>query len=114
MTNREFYSAIINGTVGTAEIDFAKEEIAKLDARNERRRNTPTKEQVANENIKNAIVEALADKPLVASEIATACGISTQKASALCAQLVAVGKIKVADLKIKGKGTVKQYTVVAE
>jgi len=113
MTNREFLTAVINGTVSDNEIDFAKAEIAKLDARNDKRRNTQTKEQKANEPIKANIVAVLS-KPMVASEIASALGISTQKVSALCKQLVDNGTLTVKDIKVKGKGTVKQYAVAEE
>lgn len=108
MTSREMLTAVINGTITAEVVEAAKAEIAKLDARNGKRRNTLTKEQIANEAIKADIVAALS-KPMVASEIAIALGISTQKVSALCKQLVDNGEIKVADIKVKGKGSVKQY-----
>lgn len=111
MTNREFLTAVINGTVSTNEIDFAKAEIAKLDARNDKRRNTLSKEQEANVERKALMVEALNDKPLLASEIATVTSLSTQRVSALCKQLVDEGKVNVADVKVKGKGTLKQYSL---
>ena len=112
MTNREFYTAIINNTITAEVIDFATAEIGKLDARNEKRRNTPTKAQEANVGIKEAIKGYLASvKSAVASEIATAVGVSTQKVSALCKQLVDNGEIKVADVKVRGKGTLKAYSL---
>lgn len=114
MTNREFLNSVINGTIGNLEIAFAQAEIAKLDYRNDKRRNTLTKEQEANVERKALIVEVLNDKPMLASEIATATNLSTQRVSALCKQLVDEGKISVADVKVKGKGVLKQYTVVAE
>lgn len=113
MTNREFYNAVISGFITEAEINFAKAEITKLDARNDKRRNTLTKEQIANEELKTAIVELLADKGmLVASTIATTLGVSTQKVSALAKQLVESGKVVAEDVKVKGKGAVKGYKVV--
>ena len=112
MTNREFYNSIINNTITADEIDFAKAELAKLDARNEKRRNTPTKVQEANVGVKEAIKGYLATvKSALASDIATACGVSTQKVSALCKQMVENGEIKVADVKVKGKGTLKAYSL---
>ena len=111
MTNREFLTAIINGTVSANEIDFAKAEIAKLDARNGKRRNTLSKEQEANVERKALIVEVLNGKSMLASEIAAVTILSTQRVSALCKQLVDEGKIKVADVKVKGKGTLKQYSL---
>ena len=113
MTNREFYNAIIaNPNVAQDYKDFAQAEIDKLDARNDKRKNTQTKAQKENEGVMTAIVDHLtANGSDVASSIGTALGISTQKASALCKLLVDGGQLTVADVKVKGKGTVKQYTV---
>ena len=114
MTNREFYTAIIgNPNVADDLKTFAQAEIDKLDARNDKRKNTQTKAQKENEGVMNTIVETLtANGAMVASEIATAIGISTQKASALCKLLVDGGKVKVEDVKVKNKGTLKQYSIV--
>ena len=114
MTNREFYTAIIgNPNVADDYKAFAQAEIDKLDARNDKRKNTQTKAQKENEGVMTAILDHLtAHGSDVASSIGTALGISTQKASALCKLLADGGKLTVADVKVKGKGTVKQYTVV--
>ena len=112
MTNRDFLTAVISGKITTNEIDFANAELAKLDKRNAKRRNTLTKEQKANEGVKVEIMAYIAEHAnAVASEIATACGISTQKASALCRQLVESGAIVTEEVKVKGKGKVKGYSV---
>lgn len=112
LTTREFLDAVITANI-TAEItEFAVAEKAKLDARNAKRRTTPTKTQTENESIKDEIVTALADREKVlASELAVELGKTTQKISALCAILVKENKVKVEDVKIKGKGTVKGYTL---
>ena len=113
MTNREFYTAIIaNPNVEKDYKDYAQAEIDKLDARNDKRKNTQTKTQKENEGIMTSILTHLANGSAVASDIGAALGISTQKASALCGLLVKEGKITVADIKVKNKGTVKQYTLV--
>ena len=110
MTNREFYNAIINHEVNDEVIAMAKAEIEKLDARNEKRRNTLTKEQKANEEVKGAIVEFIGDKSeVVASDIAKGLDLSTQKVSALCKQMVDNGVLAVSEVKVKGKGAVKGY-----
>ena len=111
MVKREFFNAIINGEITEEVIAMAKEEIAKLDARNEKRRTTPTKAQVANEKVKVAILEAVTNGKHLAAEIGAAVDVSTQKASALLALLVKDGKVNVTDYKVKGKGTVKSYTL---
>ena len=111
-TNRDGFNAVINGKVDDEVKAWAMAELAKLDAKNDKRRNTKTKEQVANEGIMNDIVAYIkANGAQVASELANALGISTQKASALCKILVDGGELTVADKKVKGKGTVKEYSL---
>ena len=114
MTNREFFNAIINSnSVSDELIAHAQAELDKLDAKNAKRKNTQTKTQAENEVTKVAILEYLATKGAsVASDIASALEISTQKASALCGQLVTEGKATVDEVKVKNKGKVKQYTIV--
>lgn len=111
MTNREFYTAIVNGEMNEEIVAKAAEEIAKLDARNAKRSSKPSKKSLENEPIKAKIVEFLAEGSHLASEIASGCDISTSKASALCRQLVESGTLTVADVKVKGKGTQKSYTL---
>lgn len=108
MTNREFYQAVINEVANEELKAFAQDAIAKLDKRNENRSNKPSKTQIANEPIKKVIAELLTDKPMSATEIAGKVEISTQKASALCRQLVNDGVAKVTDVK-SNKRVVKGY-----
>ena len=113
MTEREFLTAVL-AVEGIAEDvrTHATEGIAKLDAKNSKRKNTQTKTQKENEPIKASIVALLTERGArVASEIATAIGISTQKASTLCKQLVGEGALTEGEVKVKNKGTVKQYSV---
>ena len=114
MTEREFLTKVIAIEDIAQDIkDYATEGIAKLDARNDKRKNTQTKAQKENEGVMATIVETItANGAMVASEIASAVGISTQKASALCKLLVDGGKLAVADVKVKNKGTLKQYSIV--
>lgn len=113
-TTRQALVAIANGNITDEVKAWASAEIAKLDTKNEKRRNTPTKEQVANEGVMTSIVEYIkANGAKVASELGTALGISTQKASALCKKLVDGGELTVTDKKVKGKGSVKEYSLVA-
>lgn len=108
MTQREFLNNIINGNIDNDTIEMAKAEIAKLDARNDKRRNTLTKEQKENEVIKESILGVL-NGVTTAAEVGKALEISTQKASALLAQLAYDEKVIVSEVKIKGKGTVRGY-----
>ena len=106
MTNREFYTAIVNSDLNDELKDFAKSAIEKLDVRNAKRSERPSKTQIANEPIIKAIADILTDEPMLASKIAELCEISPQKASALVKKVEGVQSV---DVKVKGKGTQKGY-----
>lgn len=113
MTKREFLMAVVE-KVEDAEIKlYAEQEIEKMNERNAKRKNSPSKKSVENEPIKAKIVEVLegCEGLTIASEIAEKVEISTQKASALCRQLVESGVLASEETKIKGKGKVKGYKV---
>lgn len=112
MTNREFFEKVAKNEITAEVIAHATKGIADLDKRNATRKAKPSKTALENAPIKVAILEYLVDKENeVASVIAENVGISTSKASALCGQLVAENKVTVTDVKIKGKGKVKGYTL---
>ena len=107
MTNREFFEQVI-ATVDNEEMkEKAKSLIETLDKRNAKRAERPSKTAVANEPIKAEISKVLTSEPMTASVIAEKVGISTQKASALLRQM----ELKVTDVKVKGKGTQKGYSL---
>ena len=108
MTKREMFEAIVNGNVTEEVIEMAKGEIVKMDERNAKRKNSPSKTAIANEPIKAKIAEILNENPQTASEIAEKVGISTQKCSALLRQ---IDGLNVSELKVKGKGKVKGYAI---
>lgn len=113
MTNREFYTAIAsNETLSADLIEFASNAIAKLDATNEKRKNTPSKTAIANAPIVESILNVLTSESQTAMDVAGKVGISTQKASALLRQIVADGKASVMDVKVPKKGVVKAYALV--
>ena len=114
MTKREFFVTVME-KVDDAELKlFAEQEIAKMDERNAKRKNSPSKKSIENEPIKEKIVEYLDghDEFATASEIAEKIEISVQKASALCRQLVESGTLTSEEIKVKGKGKVKGYKIV--
>lgn len=113
MTNREFYTAIINGAMNEEIQAHASAEIEKLDKRNASRANRPSKTQLENEPLKAKILELLDGKgATVASAIAEGLEISVQKASALCRQMVEAGTLKVEEMKIPKKGKQKAYSIM--
>ena len=111
MTNREFLNAVINANIDDETTDYAKSALAKLDATNEKRRNTPSKTQEANAPLMDQIVTSiLTAEPKTASDVAGELGVSDQKASALLRAIVANGKAVAQDVKVAKKGTQKAYT----
>lgn len=108
MTNRDFFTAIVNGTLNEEVIAHAQASIEKLDARNAARKDKPSKKSLENEPIKEAIKSLLTEEPMTASEIAEKVEISTQKASALLRQIEG---LNVTEVKVKGKGKVKGYSL---
>ena len=106
MTQREFYTAIVNSDLSDELKAYATEAIAKLDARNAKRASTESKTQKENAPLIEKIATLLTSEPKLASELAKEMEISPQKASALVKK---VEGVSVCDVKVKGKGTQKGY-----
>lgn len=116
MTNREFLTAIANSANLSSDLtDFATDQIAKMDARNEARKasSKPSKTALANEPIKASIMAFLSQQsePVIACTVAEGVGISTAKASSLLRQLVESGKVVKSEVKIPKKGKTAAYAV---
>ncbi len=115
MTQREFFTKVIEANISEEMTKKAQELVAGLDKRNAQKSATMTKTQKENEVLKAEMLEKLEKgKGYLAAEIGVVMGFSTSKASALAKQLVDEGKATVADVKVKGKGTQKSYTILAE
>ena len=118
ITLRQYHEAVISGNITDAIIAKARAEIAKLDATNAKRAEKAAEKAKENDPIKNAIYNLLVEKgAMVASEIGAALTtpeteITTSKASSMCRQMVDENRLTVEDVKVKGKGKVKQYTAV--
>ena len=115
MTNREFFTAVINANINAEITDFATDAIRKLDERNSKRKSTQTAAQKANETFKAEIADFLTNKEdfVLCSEIAKHFGVSTQKVTGVLSLMVKDGTVVAADVKVKG-GKRKGYKVVAE
>lgn len=127
MNAREFFNGVIaicegydtedaeNAKVADEVLAYAQAGLLKLDEKNEKRRNTPSKTQKENEPLKVAILGYATGKTdMLASEVGAALEMTTSKASALLRILVDEGRMTVRDVKVKGKGAVKAYTPVAD
>ena len=111
MTKREVLNAIVNGEINEEVKAWAGAQIEKMDAANEKRRNSVSKKTQENAPlVKRIVEELLGEEPLTATDIAAALEVSPQKASALAGRAVAEGDAVAHDIKVKGKGTRKGYT----
>lgn len=116
MTNREFLNAVIALSASEEITEHAKAIIASLDKRNAARTSKPSKTQLENAPIKEAILGVIAEMnaEVSASELHERLNISVQKASSLCRQLVEEGKLSKGERKEKGKGLVKVYSLAED
>lgn len=111
MTNREFFEAIVNGTINDEIQAHAAEAIAKLDKTLEARRNKVSKKAMENQPLVDALVAALTAEPQTASDLKDVIEASVQKTSALLRAAVAQGKAVARDIPVKGRGIQKGYTI---
>ena len=112
MTKREVLNTIVAGTINDEVIAWAEAQIIALDKANEKRRNAVSKKAAENAPLVDRIVsEILGDEPLTATDVSAALEVSVQKASALLRTAVKEGRADVEDIKVKGKGTMKGYTI---
>lgn len=143
MTQREFYTLILNGTgtstdtvdgkkvsepvslydaegnLSEAVIDYAKSAIAALDEKNAKRKTSEaeTKRKAANSALATSILESLEKgRTYTASELAKTFGVSTQKITAIVKPLVADNALTVIEgYKPEGaKSKVKGYALPTE
>ena len=118
ITLRQLFTAVVEDNITPAMKEKAKAEIAKLDATNAKRAEKAAEKAKENDPIKNAIYNLLIEKgAMVASAIAMElttpeAEITTSKVSPMCRQMVEEHRLTVEDIKVKGKGKVKQYTAV--
>lgn len=109
MTQREFYTNVMNGTINEEVIAKATELIEKMDAQNTARREKVSKKALENAPLVEQVIAMLGTEPLTATDIAAALEVSPQKASALAR--IAVGQGAAVAQDVKGpKGKCKGYT----
>jgi Fic family protein len=113
MTERELLTAIVEGKEITAEmVNKAQAMLTALDKKNSKRKESGTKTQKENAEIKAQILEMMdVGNCYTAKEIADVMGFSTQKASALLGQLVTAGELEKSEVKAKS-GKVIGYSLI--
>ena len=116
MTNRDFYTAIVKGEMNDEIKAFAEASIAKLDNRNATRSSKPSKAQVENAPIKEAILNYLVENKgqYTETQLGEALEISHNKAGSLARQLVKEGKAMVSESKFPKVGKRKVYSIITD
>ena len=113
MTQREFFTAIVNGTINADIQAYATDAIVKLDKRNATRASKPSKSQQANVPLLAEIRNFLTGKKdVLAAEVAAHLNVTPQKASSLLKLLVDNGEATAAEVKVPKQGKRKAYTLV--
>lgn len=90
MTTREFYQAVIDGNLTDDTLSKAQELIAALDAKNAKRKTTPTKDQREAAARREIVLGFFADHPMevfTRDAVADALGISPAQVTAACKAL---------------------------
>lgn len=129
MTNREFYTTIVETVANEELVEHAKAQLAKLDATAEKRKGKVSKadqeKRDANEAMALYVVENfISTEAKTASDIAELINAdatlaaqlekpaTSQKATALMKIAMAKELVSQIDIKIPKKGSVKAYTLV--
>lgn len=116
MKIREFYNAIIANETNTEEVrEHAQNELAKMDAQNEKRRNTPSKKAQENAVLCKELLAKLKPNTVYTStQVGELMEVNTSKGSVLLRDLVKANSMVEVE-PVKGKsGKVKAYMLVSQ
>lgn len=101
MTIREYYVSVLNAHI-SPELDKETEcLIAKLNARNEQRKNADTKAKRETSARRLAVLNCLTPNPIFAEEIATATNLTLGQVRAALSALVRDGEADKAEVKVE-------------
>ena len=107
MTMREFYNAVIEAKVSDEVTAKAEAEVAKLDARNEKRTSKPSKLSESDIPLIAKLEDYLEGKKMIASDIAKALEMTPNKVASLAK---ASDKIVITKTRVKGR-EVNEYSL---
>ena len=109
MTKKDFYNAIINGSINDEVVEFAENELktmteksAALKAKNEEK-NAPGFAAI------REFFNVHGEGQALTSEVAEGTDMTTSKASALLRKMAESGELIQEEVKVSGKGTRKAY-----
>lgn len=102
MTYREFYNAVLNANISDEMNETAVEFLSKLDSRNEKRKNTVTKDKAEAISRRELVLGFLSDNEGVFTreQIAEAIGITANQVTGACTTLVGEGKVNKTEVKV--------------
>lgn len=112
-TSRMALTDLINGTNTDKVKEWAKNEIAKLDKKNAKRKATEGEIKAENKPIAEAIIKALANGSMLSSTLAMTIGQTTQKTNGVAGEMVKLGMLTKEKVKVKNKGEQTAYSLVA-
>ena len=102
MTNREFFVAVQNAEISAEITEKAAELIAALDARNDKRKSSESKEKLATAARKAAVLEFLQNNEghFTRDEIAAEISQTAGQVTSACTSLVKEGLVEKTEIKI--------------
>lgn len=115
MTRRERLEMVIRGEITEELINECKVELEKLDQRSgaalQRAKETETYKE--NREFGEEVVRVLTKEPILVEELGEKLGWtgSRQRLTGICTSLVREGRIRVVEMKVKGKGKRKGYYI---
>jgi hypothetical protein len=117
MTQREFLENVAQGIMNDEMIAYATARIAALDTTNEKRRETNSIKRAEKEAekapIREAIMAVITAEPKTATTLIAEAGveIKPQAIPSLLKGAIEAGTVVKVDVKVKGKGTQRGYTL---
>lgn len=111
-TNRQGFNAVIGGNITPEVIAWAQGELAKLDAKNAKRKAPNGEIKEENKPIADAILSALANGSMTSPDLAKSIGQTTQKTNGVAGEMVKLGMLVKTKVKVKNKGELTAYSLV--
>ena len=117
MTQREFLENVANGIMNEEMATFATERIATLDNANGKRREANSakraEQEVEKAPIREAIMAVITSEPKTATTLIAEAGVEMkpQAMPSLLRDAIKAGTVLKADVKVKGKSTLRGYTL---
>jgi len=103
MTTRDYFVAVLNAHISDEMDTVSQEFIAKMDARNEKRKSADSKAKQATQARRDAVLSFLSgnDGAFVRDDIAAATGLTVGQVTAACKSLLTDGAITKTEIKVE-------------